>query len=813
MSRYCRFSPLVLLSRSLVATAIAVALLCGVSVTPARAATPQEVDAAIAKAVDFLKKSQANGNWEAGAKPDFAKLDPKGGPSEACKYGGLTAIVSYALLAAGESDQSTAMSKATKWLMDNEVRGTYASGLRSQVWLLMPESKERNAARDRDKDFLLSSAIQKGNRTGFYGYSYGAPSGPLSLGEKRVPFPPGGPAADAWFDRSNSQYGVLGVWALEQAGAEIPQKYWETIDKAWKAAQSNDGGWNYASNGNAEHERVSVTMTAAGVATLFITQDYMLKGMRWEPCKGGITNDHIENGLKYMDKHINEAITGGNYYAMYGVERIGVASGRKYFGTVDWYQVGAEFLTRNQKGDGSWSGNWGNVPDTCFALLFLVRGRAPVMMNKLMYEIAGNKKVESPWNERPRDAANLAKWMGGRVENKFLNWQIVNLKVSVDDLHDAPILYLSGAEELKFTPEEQAKLRTFVEQGGLILGNADCNSERFSKSFEKLGSELFPKYEFRQLPANHVIYTGEQYTTKKWKVHPKLRAMTNGVRELMVLVPDVDASRAWQTDSTKTRQETFELAADIFLYSIDKRNLHSKGDTYIVHPNSTPASKNLKVARLETDGNWDPEPGAWRRLSAVMHNQFGTDVAAEPVKLGAGKLADYKIASLTGTSKVIFNAAQRQEIKDFVEKGGTLIVDAAGGSTDFAESIEPELQTLFGTDAAKGLASPLLPGSPVYTAGNKITAVIYRTFARRAMTGNAKAPRLKGITVGGRLAVFYSREDLTGGLVGEQMDGIVGYDPRNSTEIMSNLLLFASGAAPAAPAADADAKPDTSASN
>ena len=399
--------------------------------------------------------------------------------------------------------------------------------------------------------------------------------------------------------------------------------------------------------------------------------------------------------------------------------------------------------------------------------------------------------------------------MGSRAES-FLNWQIVNLKVSVDDLHDAPVLYISGADELKFTPDEQAKLHAFVEQGGMIVGNADCGSEKFSKSFEKLGTDLF-KYEFRHLPPNHIIFTDEQYTTKKWKVHPKLRAMTNGVREIMVLIPDIDAGRGWQTDSTKTREESFQLAADLFLYSIDKKNLRYKGDTYIVHPNSTPATKKLTVARIETDGNWDPEPGAWKRLSAIMHNQNGTDLTIESVKVGAGKLATYKIAALTGTTKLLLNESQRKELKDFVGKGGTLVVDAAGGSTEFAESAEAELQAIF-PSAKKDMASPLPPNSPVYSTGNKITDVVYRTFAKRSIVGKTKTPRIKGIMDGSRVGVFYSREDLTGGLVGEQVDGIVGYDPATATALMQNIVLYASGEAPP-PAPAATAKPDESASN
>jgi hypothetical protein len=414
------------------------------------------------------------------------------------------------------------------------------------------------------------------------------------------------------------------------------------------------------------------------------------------------------------------------------------------------------------------------------------------MFNKLQYAIQGSKTDNKPWNERPRDAANLAHWMGGRVEDKYLNWQIVNLGVSPDDLHEAPILYISGSEALNFTSDEVTKLRTFVEQGGMILGNADCGSDKFSKSFEKLGSQLFPKYEFRQLPANSVIYTGEQYNSRRWKAHPMVRSMNNGVRELLMLFPELDPGRAWQTDSTMTRQLAFELAANIFLYSVDKTNLQTKGGTYIVHPNATPAARNLKIARVEFDGNWDPEPAGWRRLAAVMHNQNSTDLTVETVKLGAGKLTEYKIASLTGTTKLILNDVQRKEIKNFVDQGGTLIVDAAGGSTDFAESAESELRTIFGQAASTGLASPLPPGSPVFSIGNKIADVTYRNYARQTMIGKLKTPRLTGIPVGDRTGVFYSRDDISAGLIGAHIDGIVGYDPKSATELMTNMLLYAS---------------------
>ncbi|MDB5333243.1 MAG: Prenyltransferase and squalene oxidase repeat protein [Phycisphaerales bacterium] len=758
---------------------------------PARAATPDEVDAAIVKAVHSLMAQQKDGNWETTPKPKWPK---DGGPSEAAKWGGETAIATYALLAAtnGQNFQEPQMQKAIKWLEANDLHGTYAVGLRSQVWLLIPDgarSKDKVVldSRDRDRDFVLASRIHKGSNQGFYGYSYGGASDG-SLGAAMVPIDPNGPAEGAWFDRSNSQYGVLGAWALEQAGCEIPIAYWNEEDAAWKKAQRQDGGWNY---NNGENSSATYTMTAAGIATLFITQDYMLRANshQWDSCKGGVSNPNIERGLAYMDKHIDQALNPGKSgwfdYGLYGIERIGVASGRKYFGTVDWFQRGAESLVRTQAGDGSWNGT---VHDTCFGLLFLVRGRAPVMLNKLMYENS-TKKQADPWNERPRDAANLAKWMGHRSVEGFFNWQIVNLKVPVEELHDAPILYITGSEELTLSNQEMDKLRTFVQQGGIILGNADCGSKAFSTSFAKLGHVLFPKYEFRKLPVNHPIYVNEQYHASKWTHKPVVEGLSNGVRELMLLVPDSDPSRAWQTESTKTREELFQLAGNIFLYSVDKENLHTKGRTHLVFPDG-PAGREIKLARLEVGDNPDPEAGAWVRQAAVMHNTQHVDVVPTMVKLGEGKLAGYKVAHLTGTSKVILSAAQRTEIKDYVTKGGTLIIDAAGGASEFADSIEQELKTIFGADAA-GLDKPLTLQDALY-AEPKIEKVIYRPYARKTITGSTHDPRIRAITVGGRVGVYYSREDITGGLVGQAVDGVLGYEPKTASQLMTNMVMSAS---------------------
>ncbi len=414
------------------------------TVRPTSAATPEEVDAAIKRGQQFLYKQQkAGGEWEntterKGKEHDWEHM-------QGDTFGGYTALATYALLASGENPQEPSVAKAISFLLKADIIGIYSLGLRSQVWLLIPSTSQVRISVEHDKQLLISGMNKSGLNTAMWDYGNGK-GGRL--------------------DHSVSQYGVLGLWACQQCGAEIPREAWEQIEKRWQDQQYSVGGWAYDGNGK-DSKMPTPSMTAAGIATLFITQDF-LHDEQGLNCTGNVNNAAIESGLRWMAQHFGEV---GDAYTFYGVERIGVASGYKYFGTTDWFKQGAERLVRSQAPDGSWNGGFPGatpVSATSFALLFLSRGRAPVMMNKLDYTIQrpGGKALDGHWNQRPRDVANIARWTGHRIESD-LNWQIVNLQVPVNELHDAPILYISGDESLRFSDEDIDKLREFIEGGGI----------------------------------------------------------------------------------------------------------------------------------------------------------------------------------------------------------------------------------------------------------------------------------------------------------------------------------------------------------
>jgi len=753
--------------RKWVACIVTLAVLCG---KPSLAATPDEVQNSIDKAVQYLYAQEKSGNWEVkkkGKRTVYRVSDPLGGTT-------VTAV--YALLSAGEAADSPQLAPAIAYLQNSQSESVYTIGMRCQVWRLLLPNDDIKAALRRDGQRLIQSIVAD---KGMYDARIGTPYTPADYG--------------------SSQYGMLGVWAFAQEGMEVPTSYWQGVDKAWRAAQKADGSWNYSRTG--KDKALTLPETAAGVATLFLAQDELSAGTS-PSCKGNISDTEISNGLDWLGQNFSTVFNSKyQYYGLYALEELGAASGRKYFGSTDWYAQGADFLVRTQKEDGSWNAN---VGDTGFAMLFLTHGRAPVGVNKLQYFVTGaDQPIEGNWNQRPRDLANFDRWIGKEVElDRLLNWQVVNLNAQAADLHDASILYITGDKALDLSSVDKQKLKTYIEQGGMILFNSDCGSSEFSTSVKKLAAELFPEIgEFRELPMDHCILKNEQFLGSQWQDPPTVLGLSNGVRELMVLLPKADASRAWQAQLSASHESLFELGADLLLYASDKQNIREKGDSYIVEASSRiKATRTLKVGRLKYKGMWNPEPGGWPQLAAVMHNRDQLDLDVVPITLGTNTdLTDYKIIDITGSQHIALDTNDWIQLHSFVENGGTLIVDAAGGSQKFNDDVKPQLQSTF-FDSAAQLEQPLRPGHILYTQfGSKIDEVSYRNFARHVLTENLKAPRIRGMKSGSRIGVFYSAEDISAGLVGEPVDGIVGYSPESATALMEHMILYAeSGGQPGA---------------
>jgi hypothetical protein len=261
----------------------------------------------------------------------------------------------------------------------------------------------------------------------------------------------------------------------------------------------------------------------------------------------------------------------------------------------------------------------------------------------------------------------------------------------------------------------------------------------------------------------------------------------------MILFPTADPARFWQTGAIAGHEPAYEFLANLFLYATERRELRTRAEPWIVtpHSNFTPP-KSLRLARLQHEGNWNPEPAGWPRLAAILHNENQVELTIETIKLGDGKLIaagqeGFPLAHLTATGKFKLTDAQRAEIKAYIASGGTLLVDAAGGDAEAATSLEAELTSLISNKL-----TPLALDDPLYkNLGAPAADIAYRPFAMKRTLGQIKGPRLRAAVINNRPAILFSPEDLSTGLVGQPIDGIFGYTPASAAAICRAVVLTA----------------------
>jgi len=713
----------------------------------------------IAKAVEFLWSQQKeDGSWGPFNMPNIGQFPA-----------GPTALACYALLESGVSIKEARMAKALRWLSREDTdKRTYSLAMRCCVWAaVLHEDPDSEYGKQLEKD---CERLIRAGAEGCYTYDVDA--------KGRIT------------DNSNSQYGLLGVWTSTSAPRiEVPSKYWDVVMQHWIKSQNRDGGWGYAGF----HRPASYpSMTVAGLASLFVCVDN-LGADRFTRCTGDTDIKAIRDGLKWLEDSmaqlgLDSTIEQGgrimrmplDTYYLFGVERVALASGYKYFGKVDWYRVGATAVLQRQQPNGSaWMGGWGDATvSTAYALLFLARGRHPILFNKLQHD--------GDWRNRPRDLAMLTRWMSKAFE-KPVNWQIVHFGISSDQWHDAPVLYISGSKDPKFTDEQAESLRQFVYQGGTIFSCTECNGGAFRQAMQKLYAKIFPGSPMTPCRADHEVFKA-YYTVPR----TALQEVNNGARPLAFHC-DYDLPLCWQARRWTAQKWTFELAANIGVYVNGLDMLRPRGTNHWPEKIPVPNGQDLKIVRLKHSGNCDPEPLAYERLARLMaaHAKANLTVTG-PVEISSLGGQQAKLASLVGVGKLELGPAEQTAIREFVNKGGTLLVEAVGGNREFAESARQTLAKLFPQ-------SPLRPISvsapPMGLSQCPIQRVKYRS-KTTVRLGNMRTPNLQTVVLkdasdGSRTAVIFSAEDISCALLALEGAALDGYAADSAYAVMRNIILWA----------------------
>jgi hypothetical protein len=207
-------------------------------------------------------------------------------------------------------------------------------------------------------------------------------------------------------------------------------------------------------------------------------------------------------------------------------------------------------------------------------------------------------------------------------------------------------------------------------------------------------------------------------------------------------------------------------------------------------------TRTIKIARIQHAGNWNPEPLAFEALAMRMKNRTKIDLQEiPPLAIVQLPKSGVKFAMMTGTGTVKFKDAEKKAIKAFVEGGGTILIDIAGGNSKtfkrtrpFTYSVRDALKEIY--PGRRSRPRQLAFNSPLYKMpGYNIKDVRFRHHTRFMLVG--RFPQVRSVSVNGRPAILFSELDLTAGLVGYPSLAVDGYAPDSAFELVRNMIIYA----------------------
>ncbi|MCA9175957.1 MAG: DUF4159 domain-containing protein [Planctomycetales bacterium] len=779
---------------ALILTVVPLALTAPMAQIATAEVTAEAVRLAIEGGRRHLLKHQdpAQGNW----------------PEHSGQPTGVTSLCVLTLINAGEDPQSEPILKAVDFLLREPLpERVYAVSL--QIMALAAVDPDLHQDRiKRLAKWLESTQIATGDRIGAWAYS----------------------GADGRGDNSNTQFAVLGLHEAERAGVDIDSLVWRRAYQHFESTQTPAGGWCYFLDRNRPQSAESGSMTCAGIASVIITADKLrhrdasVQRGQVICCGGGESaDDIIERGLRFLGRpgyftfEENPGTASGTYwlYYLYALERVGRLSSRRFIGGRDWYREGADLLVRKQRvlaDSSAWLGV-GNVEGTnsvvctCYALLFLSKGRRPVVLAHLRHGADPRD-----WN-RHRSAVNNLVMEIEHSWKTYLSWQTIELqRATAADLLEAPVLLISGSHALSFTPAQKRELKTYVDQGGFVLAEAcdgqGCDGAAFTDSFRRLCAELFPDSPLQPLPADHPIWTAEQPLQIADLPHGDtltLEGVQSCCRTGIVLV-NKTISGYWEL-STGRRPNDYppqvqreldaclKLGQNIVAYATN-RQLKEKLD----RPMMVSASQSERLVRdsltimnLRHGGGANEAPNALpnlvsesrRLLEMRLHSETSGIAATDP------HLPDYPILFMHGRQDFRFTPDERAALRRFLENGGFILANSICGNREFNVAFRREFNAI--SEGAQLQA--VSPSHEMFTTafqGFNVTQLnVKRLGVDRAMATTKTTPALEGLTIDGRLCVLFSPLDLSCALQNQPSAQCEGYLKQDAYKLAINLLLYA----------------------
>ena len=726
--------------------------------------------------------------------------------------GGLTALATIALINAGVPESDPLIQRCLKFLRTLKPRDSYSVGLQTMAFCLAGEKQDR-ALVQRNLAWIKEQRMAGG--------------WPYDAGMRKY-----GP------DHSINQYVLLGLHEARLAGFTIdPELVKPLRDYYLGSGRASRGQWSYRDN-----PIPSMTMTTAGLCNLIITsQD--LAGMRPLDNKG--VDEHCGEyaedvpvrqalnflGVKYPNDIQRAPYFPHPFYCLYGIERAGRLTGQRFLEDKDWYRIGCEYLVRTQQKTGSWAigdENLDRFPPvpTCFALLFLSKGRTPVLISKLAHGEVKRNGGEA-WNNKRNDVRHVVEYvsrelMADQIKEAGLRpplaWQVFDprplLKKTGEELAEellqSPILYINGHDLTRVEDSKtEEMIRAFINNGGFIFAEACCGSEDFDKKFRALMKKVTDS-ELAPLGRDHPVWAAAGDAFKVPAGSFGVEGIQQGCKTVVIYSPK-PISGWWENNDTQSRggKLAFKMAANVVAYATGMQLPNERGAKVEIPRESTaprPPPGYLKVAQLVFSRGATPlAPKAMPNLMVEIGRvQLEVNQKAINLTLAEDRLLAYKFFYLHDrTGFKVPGGDALENLRFTLENHGLLFADAACGSRAFDKSFRALVAALWprdkfpdrqlvpidvGANQAKNeLYSKEVNGAQIDT----VKCRIEEKDGRPSKTFQERPPQLEGVKINGRWAVIYSKYDIGCSLEKHQSTDCLGHDYDSAVRLGKAVVLYA----------------------
>ena len=775
----------------------------------------KKVKTSIARGVDYLVKQQRlDGSWETTQDIDNKNIS-------SIYDGGATALTLLALLNCDgvlldaptlEAARKQAIQRGLGNLRKIESSRVYVRALQTMA---LAEAKTDLKIVKANVDWLLEARVYRDGK--FIGWEYS------------------NRAANRETDASNSQYAMLALWYARQAGVPIDRKVWEEIRDYYGRTQNENGFWVYSPfYGPADKDRPSMTMTVAGLCGLSIAgmelnggREKWLANGRFENCGAYDNGDSLGKAQAWLSKHFTIDLKERAYYHLYGLERAGRLSGNRFFGEHDWYREGCEFLVKKQEANGAWParGGWDRWPhiNTSFALLFLSKGRTPVLISKLVHGEwrNGRNEKDTDWNNDRNDLRHLTDYLsrGDMFDKKAIAWQTYDIRRAIEahldknntlsaeeeaaivaDMRQSPILYITGHQSImgRFQAVEIKLIKRYVESGGFIFAEACCGDADFDKGFKAWVNDNWDQ-PLEYLKPEHPVWTcfNEVQPGKPYQ----LMGLQTGCRTAIIYSPQ-DLSCHWESNQHDgAARPAFLLGANIVAFATGKIPPQPRltpieiadNDKEMKDPRRHGA---FQVRQLRHGAKW-PAENAMKNLLKHVHEVTGLDVMPRPEMIPfkgfESTTRSSKFFYMHGSGDFSANPKDLEPLHFTLRYGGLLFADACCGDKDFDKAFRKFAQDLFPHEKLVNVPADATGRDYLFSEalnGEELSAKNIQCRVKANDRMASMEPYLEGIKINGRWVVLYSKYDIGCALERSTSPNCVGYDPASAFKIATAAVRY-----------------------